>query len=93
MVDTPLPKLGKLVIQGVLEFSPDNTDDIELEADYILITGRLIAGWTADKPYTANLVIRLRGSHDTPIFPSEGVSLGSKFIGKCNSSLMCALKR
>lgn len=80
-VDIPLPKLGKLFIEGVLDFSVDNTDDIELEADYILITGRLIAGLDADNPYTGNLLIRLRGDHDTPVYPSNGVNLGSKFIG------------
>ncbi|XP_012942613.1 fibrocystin-L [Aplysia californica] len=81
IVDVPIPKLSHVIVDGGLEFSENNTADILLEADYIQITGRVIAGWATDRPYTGNLIIRLRGNHQSPVYPTNGVPLGSKFIG------------
>ena len=82
IVDTVLPKFSSVVIDGGLEFSANNTMDIVLEADYILVTGRVIAGWDEEHPYSANLEIRLRGSHSSATYPSNGIPLGAKFLGK-----------
>lgn len=82
MVDKPIPKLGKLVIEGGLEFLDNSSNSFELNAEYIHITGRLIAGWSEDSPFKSKLVITLRGNQSSPSYPqTDGPSLGAKFIG------------
>ena len=76
-----IPKLGNVVVHGVLEFSENNTEEIVLEANHILVTGWLIAGPDESHPYPASLIIRLRGQRNDPVFPMNGATVGSKFIG------------
>ncbi|GFN92106.1 fibrocystin-l [Plakobranchus ocellatus] len=82
LVDKPLPKLGKLIIEGGLQM-PDNPSlDILLEADYIYITGRLVAGWSQAKPFQGRLRILLNGNKRSEVFPHvSGAPPGAKFIG------------
>ncbi|KAH9512878.1 Fibrocystin-L [Bulinus truncatus] len=80
-VDKSIPKLGKVVIEGVLQFVESEELDVILDAECIYILGRLIAGWNQTSPFKGKLVLRLRSS--APIespFIKGGPSLGSKFI-------------
>ncbi|KAH9512877.1 Fibrocystin-L, partial [Bulinus truncatus] len=82
IVDKPLPKLGKLVIEGGLEFLQDESRDVVLDVEYLLITGRFVAGWNSSAPLNGKLVIRIRGSKlSTPYNTSSGPLLGTRFIG------------
>ncbi|KAH9519161.1 Fibrocystin-L, partial [Bulinus truncatus] len=80
-VDKSIPKLGKVVIEGVLQFVESEELDVILDSECIYILGRLIAGWNQTYPFRGKLVLRLRSS--APIespFIKGGPSLGSKFI-------------
>ncbi|CAL1525941.1 unnamed protein product, partial [Lymnaea stagnalis] len=82
IVDKPIPKLGKVVIEGGLEFMANETRNMSLDVEYIHITGRLIAGWAQNATYQGNLLIRVRGMHTTPAYQvTSGPLLGSRFIG------------
>ncbi|XP_030644362.1 PKHD1 like 1, tandem duplicate 1 [Chanos chanos] len=95
VLDSSIPPLNKLTVQGVLEI-PDPTsatstrtarsapqnNTVVLEATYISIQGgRLIAGWP-DEPFRGQLHIILRGNHFTPDWPlPNGPNQGSKVLG------------
>ncbi|GFN92112.1 fibrocystin-l [Plakobranchus ocellatus] len=61
----------------------DNSSlDILLEADYIHITGRLVAGWSQAQPFRGRLRILLNGHQRSEVFPHvSGAPPGAKFIG------------
>ena len=88
VADTVLPKMNKLIIYGTLEID-DQKDpatgrvrEFVLEATYIYIRGRLLAGWE-DSPFTGKLDILLNGNHQTVNYPREdGPVIGSKVIGR-----------
>ncbi|KAK3716577.1 hypothetical protein RRG08_039372 [Elysia crispata] len=82
IVDKPLPKLGKLIIEGGLQFLDNSSLDVTLEADYIHITGRLVAGWSEAEPFSGKLRIIINGHHRSEVFPHvSGAPVGAKFIG------------
>ena len=76
MVDTELPKLKSLRIEGILEF--DNNRDHYLEVDHIFINcGQLIIGWEND-PMLNKTEIVLTGEK----YLSKDVESKNKNIGK-----------
>ncbi|XP_041373046.1 fibrocystin-L-like isoform X2 [Gigantopelta aegis] len=80
VVDEALPKMGKLIIEGGLEFKNGPSEQYLLSATYIYITGHLVIGWPHE-PYTGKASIVLRGSHTTPQYVvDDGPVLGSKFM-------------
>uniref|UniRef100_A0A672GWY5 Polycystic kidney and hepatic disease 1 (autosomal recessive)-like 1 n=1 Tax=Salarias fasciatus TaxID=181472 RepID=A0A672GWY5_SALFA len=95
VLDSDTPPLNKLTIIGVLEI-PDDTNSsssrparsvpeyrtVVIDAVYISIQGgRMIAGWE-DEPFRGQLLIKLRGNHDTPDWPlPNGPNQGSKVLG------------
>ena len=88
VADVPLPVMGKLYIQGVLEmeYLPINkgkVPDFTLNCTHIFVNGgRLIAGWEKDR-YTGNGQIVLRGNHLTPDMPlPNGPNMGAKVLGE-----------
>ncbi|GFS10808.1 polycystic kidney and hepatic disease-like 1 [Elysia marginata] len=82
VVDKPLPRLGKLIIEGGLQFLENSTLDVTLEADYIHITGRMVAGWSEDEPFPGKLHIIIHGHQRSEVFPGvSGAPVGAKFIG------------
>jgi hypothetical protein len=81
VVDTVLPVLGTLQIDGVLEF--DDSLDNRLSVYQILINGgQLIIGWE-NKTFSHNINIELNGdkSSDPFILPNGINSIGIKSIG------------
>lgn len=81
VVDTELPKLENLIIEGTLEF--DNNREHYLEVDFIFINGgQLIIGWEND-PITKNVEIVLTGQKNDPSFklPNQIEFIGGKGIG------------
>lgn len=84
VADMALPRMGKLVLYGVLELDDANgTRNFELNCTYIIILGgRLIIGWP-DKPFLGQALILLEGEHSTPPYPTtSGPPVGSKAIGR-----------
>lgn len=84
VADTALPRMGKLVLYGVLELDDANgTRNFELNCTYIVILGgRLIIGWP-DKPFLGQALILLEGEHSTRPYPTtSGPPVGSKAIGR-----------
>ncbi|XP_060573258.1 fibrocystin-L-like isoform X2 [Ruditapes philippinarum] len=79
---TPFPKLGTILIEGVLEFFDTPGAVYEIEADFIIIkAGRLIIGWPED-PFDGLATITLRGNQSSPYrIPGDGPVLGAKAIG------------
>lgn len=80
-MDTALPKLILLQIEGVLEL--DNGIDHHLEADLIFINGgQLIVGWEND-PILTNVTIVLNGIKNELRFvlPNGLENIGGKGIG------------
>ena len=80
VIDTELPTIRNLTIQGVLEF--EDYIDYVLNATYIVILGEnagLIAGLNGS--FQHNIHIRLMGDHGTPelVYPSSPV-IGAKVI-------------
>ena len=81
VVDTILPKLKTLKIEGILEF--DNNQEHYLEVDLIFINGgQLIIGWEND-PITKNVEIILTGQKNDPSFklPNQLDFIGGKGMG------------
>lgn len=81
VVDTVLPKMNILVLDGALEL--DNGRDHRLEADLIFINGgQLIVGWEND-PILTNVEIVLTGEKNSLSYdlPNGFQRLGSKTIG------------
>ena len=88
VADTTIPKMGKLVLFGVLELDDANgTRNFEIKCTYLIIMGgRLIVGWP-DKPFLGRALILLEGRHSTSPYPvSSGPPVGSKAIGKHSPS-------
>ncbi|KAK0070514.1 fibrocystin-L [Biomphalaria pfeifferi] len=82
IVDKPIPKLGKLILEGGLEFLEDESRNVLLDVEYLHITGRLVAGWNSSATLNGTLVIRLRGSPSSKPYPTtSGPNLGTRFIG------------
>ena len=87
VVDTPLPRLGKLYVDGVLEFEHGPVGgavfSFTLSCTHILIRGgRLIVGWP-DAPFPGSAEILLRGNHLTPaMFLPGGPNIGAKAMGE-----------
>jgi hypothetical protein len=78
LVDTPLPKLKSLRIEGVLEFDPEM--DHRLEVDYIDIScGQLIIGWE-NQPMLRNVDIVFTGNK--PKYNFLSFFTKSYFLGK-----------
>ena len=84
VADVQLPVMNKLFIYGGLEI--EDTQDNKLEATYILIQGgRLVIGFSEEKPFEHDIKILLNGHHLTPDQQlPNGPNLGSKALGKCN---------
>ena len=81
VVDTKLPKLKYLIIEGVLEF--DNGIDHRLECDILFINGgQLIIGWE-NKPILTNVEIVINGDKKSIMYalPNKIDSIGHKAIG------------
>ena len=79
---TPFPKLGTIIIEGVLEFFDTPGAEYNIEADFIIIkAGRLIIGWPED-PFDGLASITLRGNKSSPYrIPGDGPVLGAKALG------------
>ncbi|KAK0070511.1 fibrocystin-L, partial [Biomphalaria pfeifferi] len=81
VVDKPIPRLGQLIIIGVLEFLENEMMNVELEAECIYVLGRLVAGWNKTSPFEGKLVLRMRSGKIICSHPVDGGPfLGSKFI-------------
>ncbi|KAM9737277.1 LOW QUALITY PROTEIN: PKHD1 like 1, tandem duplicate 1 [Menidia menidia] len=106
VLDADTPPLNKLTIVGVLEI-PDTMNQSSrtarsipqyrttvVDAVYISIQGgRLIAGWK-DEPFRGQLLIKLRGNHNTPDWPlPNGPNQGSKVLGVFGSLELFGLPR
>ena len=82
VVDTVLPILKHLQIDGILEF--ENSLDHYLRANVIFINGgQLIVGWEND-PILTNVTIELIGTKTNRydfILPDQSTTFGSKSIG------------
>ncbi|CAF3637436.1 unnamed protein product [Rotaria sp. Silwood1] len=80
VVDYPLPIIGSLRIDGVLEFEQDINNT--LYVDSILINGgQLIIGWP-NNPLRSNVDIIITGSSSVNVLlPNDGGSIGPRVIG------------
>ena len=80
VVDTNLPKIKYLYVEGVIEL--DNGRDHYLEANVIFINGgQFIGGWEND-PISKNVCITLNGSKgDSTFILPNGIDIGTKAIG------------
>ncbi|ESO84871.1 hypothetical protein LOTGIDRAFT_131466, partial [Lottia gigantea] len=80
IMDESPPKLGKLNVEGGLEFQNDAASDLVLEADLIYIKGRFVVGWDHTL-FEGKAEIILHGNQSVPAYPvSDGPALGSTFI-------------
>ncbi|XP_022094388.1 fibrocystin-L-like [Acanthaster planci] len=81
LADVQLPVMNKLVIYGGLEI--EDSQDNKLEATYILIQGgRLVIGYSEERPFQHEMKILLNGHHFTEqISLPSGPNLGSKALG------------
>ncbi|KAJ8026136.1 Fibrocystin-L [Holothuria leucospilota] len=81
VADIDLPQMNKLYIYGTLEF--EDKRDFVVNATYILIYGgRLVAGFSEEKPFTHQLHFILQGTRSTEdIVLPNGSTMGSKVLG------------
>ena len=91
LLDTAIPPLGRLTVCGVLEVL-DGMDHT-IEADLIIITGRLVAGYP-DTPFTNRLTFLLHGDTSSPEVTFEsGPILGSKAVGVFGELILTSVPR
>lgn len=75
MVDTELPKLRSLRIEGILEF--DNSLEHYLEVDNIFINcGQLIIGWENDPMLNKTEIVLTGEKSLSKVFGSESKNIG-----------------
>ncbi|XP_076438592.1 LOW QUALITY PROTEIN: fibrocystin-L-like [Babylonia areolata] len=81
IIDEPLPPLTSMVVVGGLSASANASLDFTLEAEWVVVYGRLSIGWQ-DEPFSGNARILLRGQRSSPDVPSLAGphNLGSKVI-------------
>uniref|UniRef100_H2Y4C5 G8 domain-containing protein n=1 Tax=Ciona savignyi TaxID=51511 RepID=H2Y4C5_CIOSA len=85
VADINFPTMTELHVEGTLELDGNAVNGeyktFNLEATYIIITGRFIVGWE-DNTFLGQANIILKGDINTPEYrPSPQVTLGSKAIG------------
>ena len=80
IIDIPIPRLANITICGGLELLDELNHTIE--ADFILIDGRLVAG-SPERPFQNMATFVLNGNKFSPevILPPRGPVLGAKAIG------------
>lgn len=64
LVDTPLPKLTSLEVEGYLELSPNISHKLEVE-NLVIRGGQLIIGWE-DQPILTDVEIKLSAYYEAP---------------------------
>ena len=82
LVDTPIPRLGMIHIQGDLEI--EDSMDHDIQADLIIIDGGSFIAGSEDNPFSNKLAITLNGNTSTAEFDfRDGASppVGAKAIG------------
>ena len=93
LLDTEIPRLGRLTLCGVLEVM-DGMDHT-IEADIILITGgRLVAGYPDTPLTTSKVTFILHGDRSSPEVSFDiGPILGSKAIGAFGELILTSKPR
>jgi hypothetical protein len=82
IIDEPLPRLTGLIIEGGLSAETDASLDLTIEADYIIVSGRLVIGWP-NEPFPGTAKILLHGDYSTLSYQvGSGPELGAKFLGE-----------
>ena len=86
IVDTSIPQLESLVLEGTFELDHGPSQDREFTIDVMylyILGGRLIIGCQESSPFLGTASIILRGDHSTPAWPrKEGPNIGAKVVGK-----------